>query len=148
MELTCTRCRKTKPSTEFNWKIVGIKRAKHCKECSRAYIRSHYANNKDYYLSKARRRNLRIKTQAIQYIGNYLQSHPCIDCGEKDILVLEFDHRDRNSKIGDINSIISGSGSLEKVSEEISKCDVRCANCHRRKTARENASWKLKYVRP
>ena len=74
-------------------------------------------------------------------------THPCIDCGENDILVLEFDHRDKKVKTGDINSIIRNSGSLEKLTEEISKCDVRCANCQRRKTAREIVSWKLKAMR-
>lgn len=143
----CLRCGKTKQSTEFNWKIKGIKVAAYCKECSRKYIRDHYARNRKYYLRKARRRNLRLKGEAVRYIASFLLTHPCVDCGEKDILVLEFDHRDKKIKEGHVSSIIRDSGSLEKLIEEISKCDVRCANCHRRKTARENASWKLKYMR-
>lgn len=143
----CLRCGKRKQSTEFNWKIKGVRRAPYCKECSRRYIRDHYEKNKKYYLYKARRRNLRLKEQAIQYMGSFLLTHPCVDCGEDDILVLEFDHRDKKIKTGNISSIIRNSGSLEKLIEEISKCDVRCANCHRRKTARENASWKLTYTR-
>lgn len=143
----CLRCGKTKQSTEFNWKIKGVRVASYCKECSRRYIRDHYTKNRKYYLLKARKRNLRLKKDAIKYIGSFLLSHPCIDCGEDDILVLEFDHRDKKVKVGDISSIIRNSGSLEKLIEEISKCDIRCANCHRRKTARENASWKMTYTR-
>jgi hypothetical protein len=147
MSIRCSHCGIIKPSTEFNWKIIGIKKAKQCKECSRAYIRNHYARNKKYYLLKAQLRNARIKNETINYIGLYLTTHNCVDCGEKDILVLEFDHKDRNSKVGDINTIIKTYGSLKKVKDEISKCDIRCANCHRRKTARENASWKLHFLR-
>lgn len=147
MTKRCSHCLKIKPLTEFNWKVIGVKRSSHCKECSRAYIRDHYAKNKEYYLSKARKRNIKIKSEAIKYIGSYLLTHPCVDCGEKNILVLEFDHRDKHSKIGDINTIITNGGSLRKIIEEISKCDIRCANCHRKKTALENDSWKLTYVR-
>jgi hypothetical protein len=30
---------------------------------------------------------------------------------------------------------------LERLADEIAKCDVLCANCHRRRTA-QRASWK------
>ena len=143
----CLRCGKTKQSTEFNWKIKGIRVGPYCKDCSRKYIRDHYIKNKSYYLLKAQKRNLKLKEEAIKYIGPFLKSHPCVDCGENDILVLEFDHRDKKIKAGEISSIIRNSGSLEKLIEEISKCDIRCANCHRRKTALENSSWKLTYTR-
>jgi hypothetical protein len=67
-------------------------------------------------------------------IHTYLQSHPCIDCGESDPIVLEFDHV-RGSKTANVKRMVSSSHiSLARVLVEIEKCEVRCANCHRRIT--------------
>jgi len=68
-----------------------------------------------------------------QYVTDYLLTHPCIDCGEPDIIVLEFDHV-RGEKKKNISNLIMQSYSLETLIEEIKKCEVRCANCHRRVT--------------
>lgn len=143
---TCSRCKERKTLSSFNWKIKGIKRAYHCKQCSRKYIKKHYLDNREYYLKKASKRNRKIKDKANRYVGKYLQTHPCVDCGETDILVLEFDHRDRSGKEEAVNRIIRNTGRMDKLVREISKCDVRCANCHRRKTEKENNSWRLKYA--
>ena len=123
-----------------------MRRSVYCKSCSREYIRGHYDNNKRYYLDKARRRNKKIKKDNRVYIANYLKSHPCVDCGEKDILVLEFDHKNRTEKRYNISKMLMWKLPLEKLVEEIDKCEVRCANCHRRKTEKEQDSWKLEYA--
>ncbi len=146
MEKICTKCKRLLPLGAFNWKILNIKRAVHCRECSRKYIQAHYKAHLKYYIDKARKRTLKLKQEAYSYIGPYLLSHACVDCGETDILVLEFDHRDRKMKDGEISHIIQNGASLERVIKEIEKCDVRCSNCHRRKTEKENRSWKLKYA--
>ncbi len=63
----------------------------------------------------------------------YLATHPCIDCGEADAVCLEFDHV-RGPKRGNIGTML-GDHSWETIEAEIAKCEVRCANCHRRRTA-------------
>jgi hypothetical protein len=71
----------------------------------------------------------------VAYLVSYLREHPCVDCGETDPLVLGFDHlRDKKS------SISKGLRDREwqSVLDEIAKCDVVCANCHRRRTARRS----------
>ena len=146
MNKKCRKCGKLLPLSSFNWKIRKVRLASYCKDCSREYIKDHYRRNRQYYLDKTRKRNKEIRLRAFEYIGDYLLSHPCTDCGEKDILVLEFDHKSRKEKVGEINRIIRNDGTLEKLKSEISKCDVRCANCHRRKTEKENKSWKLKFA--
>lgn len=139
----CSRCKKMLPGTEFNWKFKGVRLSCYCKKCSREYIKDHYNRNREYYLEKAKRRNLQVKLKYFGYIRTYLKSHPCIDCGESDILVLEFDHKDRDLKDVDISSLVRRMLSFKKLLSEISKCEVRCANCHRRKTLKENNSWRI-----
>ena len=60
----------------------------------------------------------------------YLKTHPCVDCGEHDPIVLEFDHV-RGTKINCVSVGVKDSWSVEKLTEEINKCEVRCANCHK-----------------
>jgi 5-methylcytosine-specific restriction endonuclease McrA len=67
----------------------------------------------------------------------YLLEHPCIDCGEDDPVVLEFDHRDAADKHFTLGRALAVNPSLERLRAEMAKCDVRCANCHRRKTSHE-----------
>jgi hypothetical protein len=58
----------------------------------------------------------------------------CMDCGVADMLVLQFDHR--GEKTRDIGWFASSGCSQHRIADELDKCDVRCANCHRRRTAR------------
>jgi hypothetical protein len=80
------------------------------------------------------------------WIMDYLSTHPCVDCGETDPIVLDFDHKDGEEKsfnLGDaLNKRKMG---IKRISEEVDKCVVRCANCHRRKTAKAAGFWKLKW---
>jgi hypothetical protein len=68
-------------------------------------------------------------------ILQYLLSHPCVDCGENDPIVLEFDHIGK--KDFDIGSAGGLGFGVTRILAEIAKCEVRCANCHRRKTYHE-----------
>lgn len=61
----------------------------------------------------------------------------CADCHEKDPIVLEFDHRDRTAKRFDLGDATRLGMSLTKLLDEAAKCDVVCANCHRRRTAKQ-----------
>jgi hypothetical protein len=68
----------------------------------------------------------------------YLLEHPCVDCGEADLRVLDFDHRDPSTKRATVG-VLLGSCGWARVLAEIAECDVRCANCHRRRTAEDHA---------
>lgn len=65
-----------------------------------------------------------------QRIEQYLREHPCVDCGNDDINVLEFDHV-RGCKSYNVGRF--GTLRFETLLKEIAKCDVRCANCHRKR---------------
>lgn len=69
------------------------------------------------------------------YCLTYLLGHPCIDCGEVDIRVLDFDHTGEHIKKANVSTLTSsGTYGLKTVIDEINKCVVRCSNCHRKKT--------------
>jgi hypothetical protein len=70
-----------------------------------------------------------------ELVRSYKTQHPCVDCGESDFRVLQFDHRDPLKKLFAI-----GQGDrwpLAALVAEIAKCDIRCANCHSRRTFEE-----------
>jgi hypothetical protein len=75
-----------------------------------------------------------------QFIVDYLRAHPCVDCGEADIVVLEFDHL--RDKVASISQMIRNN-ELARIIEEIAKCDVVCANCHRRRTAQRGGWYRV-----
>lgn len=131
----CSRCGETKPIDEFpvKNKETGL-RAVWCRACRREYGREHYRTHKPAYLARNGRRRREEQPRIRQVIHAYLRQHPCVDCGERDILLLDFDHRDGSSKRGIVGRL-ARSGALGTVMTEIAKCDVRCGNCHRRRTA-------------
>ena len=71
------------------------------------------------------------------YAYSHLERSPCCDCGESDICVLDFDHV--GLKTGRVTKLAREGVGLARLIEEISNCEVRCANCHRRRTLRESA---------
>lgn len=67
---------------------------------------------------------------------DYLLAHPCVDCGEQDPVVLDFDHLPGFEKRFTISRAVGASTrSWDSILAEIAKCEVVCANCHRRRTA-------------
>jgi hypothetical protein len=85
--------------------------------------------------SKNYARNYRKRAEIRSFITNHLAENHCVDCGESDPVVLEFDHqRDKDFAISKAVPMRIGK---KRLAAEIAKCVVRCANCHRRKTYRE-----------
>jgi hypothetical protein len=67
------------------------------------------------------------------YVASTLEHGHCVDCGEDDSLVLEFDHVD--NKTANITDLVRREAALERLKNEIAQCVIRCANCHRRRTS-------------
>jgi hypothetical protein len=130
----CTSCKVEKLLEEFAKKSKNRLHSR-CKECVKIYVREHYLKNKEYYIDKAQQHNKRYRKDGRQFIWDYLKEHPCVDCGEKDPIVLEFDHF--KDKEYTISNMVHKSISIKKIQSEIDKCEIRCANCHRRKTAKQ-----------
>lgn len=92
----------------------------------------HYLKNKD----KMKKRAVKFKTAARErnrkFSDDYKRKHPCVDCGEDDIVVLQFDHVN-GDKDKEVSIMINKAYSLERIQREIDKCEIRCANCHLRR---------------
>jgi hypothetical protein len=132
---TCTRCGETKPFDQFPPRRRGQPRLQSwCRACFAAnnarYYREHEAAQK---ARLARNTAVRRGQNHLLAIA-YLLQHPCVDCGEADIVVLQFDHF--ADKEANVSALIGGAASWSRIEREIKKCEVRCANCHRLKTAK------------
>lgn len=72
----------------------------------------------------------------------YLSNHPCVDCGENDVVVLEFDHLPEFEKKFNIGRAVGASTrKWATIQAEIDKCEVVCSNDHKRRTAKRSGSW-------
>ena len=72
-----------------------------------------------------------------EFTRKYKAIHGCRECGNKDFRVLDFDHIDASKKEFGICQLWKYSSSLELLKNEIRKCQILCANCHRIKTYEE-----------
>ena len=98
----------------------------------KTYYAKHKAKrNKDVVKNVNRHRQKRTALVASK------KSKPCADCGNTfPPVCMDFDHRPGTNKLGCVATIVGSLGwSLDRVEEEIAKCDVVCANCHRIRTA-------------
>lgn len=130
----CKGCDLEKPYNDFYTKSTnkdGFYTL--CKLCSREKYGTRQKISNYGSMKKRAERNL-------LWVLDYFKSNPCVDCGQSNPLVLEFDHKsDKKYKV----SVLIGTGqSLETLKKEIVKCDVRCANCHRIRTAHQ-FNWRM-----
>ena len=116
-----------------------------CRECKREYDRK-YHKSRSSIRKQDKQDKQKIRMFSLRkFVFEYLLTHPCIDCGEKDILVLDFDHV-RGIKVAAVSFLLTNGCSKQKLVAEIKKCDIRCANCHRRKTAEQFVLWKYRLL--
>lgn len=87
--------------------------------------REWYQRNKERLNQKAKLQKQRIK----ELIDTFKTE--CKICGEKRKPCLVFHHRNPQNKTIEIASMAQRGFGTKKALEEIKKCDVLCANCHR-----------------
>lgn len=137
-ERLCNGCSRWLALADFNWrrKAKG-QRDNMCRSCRSDYKRQHYLANRERYIAQAAERKRRMRLERTELLIAYFRSHPCADCGETDFVVLEFDHlADKEFDIGAALSYRNWASILA----EMKKCEVVCANCHRRRTASRRGS--------
>jgi transposase-like protein len=124
----CSRCRLELPLESFNRLGDGLQWW--CRTCFAAYFRA----RGDLHRTQSRTAKLARVRALRAHVLTYLLEHPCVDCGESDPVILEFDHV--SEKTAGIAALVAAGVKLEVVDDEISCCEVVCVNCHRRRTAR------------
>jgi hypothetical protein len=128
----CGRCHRELPLAAFN--RMGEGRQHWCRECFRDYFRS----RGDTHRRQSAAARLKRVTAARRFVAEFLRANPCVDCGEADPRVLDFDHV--TGKAALVSALVARGAPRARVEAEIAHCEVRCANCHRRVTARR-AGW-------
>jgi hypothetical protein len=101
-----------------------------CRDCNRESSRRYYAANRAAHVRLIGERTARRRLEVKEFLVDYLRAHPCVDCGEADLRVLDFDHRPEGQKRHDVMRMVNDGYSIARVADEIGKCDVRCRNCH------------------
>lgn len=125
-------CKEELPLTSefFSDKVVkGVNKMQYtCRNCRSVYIKKHYEQNKDTYLIKASESRDRKR----DWFNEIKSTLSCERCGENRPWVLDFHHKE-GQKDGREKSIalMVNNCSKEDILNEIKKCIVLCANCHR-----------------
>jgi hypothetical protein len=132
----CYTCREVKELTDFNkskCRKDGLNSI--CRDCSKARSKRYYRENRAHHKKVTLERGKKQKERNRRFVFDYLCEHPCIDCGEADPIVLEFDHLPEHGKSMDISRMVFTGYSIESIKTEIKRCDVVCANCHKKRTS-------------
>jgi len=118
-KLKCGQCGKIKSEELFSFKKnSNIERRTFCIEC---------VKNDEKRLDNISDIVMKIKKE----------KGPCVDCGEDNVHLLQFDHIDSELKEGNVGSFKN----IEKIQAEADKCEMRCIICHVRRT-KEQCNWK------
>jgi hypothetical protein len=127
----CTRCKETKNENCFPKSSRDkTKTYNQCIICRRKLIKTHYENNKNDYYERVKLR----REDFCRYL-NELKSNPCTDCGRSyGFWVMHYDHLDPDKKLMDVSGFKGRSCNIKKLLQEISKCELVCANCHADRT--------------
>lgn len=105
----CTQCKQFKDAlVDYYWSNGKTRNI--CKECVRKGQKEKYHTRK-------------------QMLDDYKKAHPCAKCGESRIYLLDFHHRDPLKKDYSISD--NTNAKFETLMQEINKCILLCANCHR-----------------
>ena len=125
----CKGCNKTKSLSQFHPRTHANGSEGwegKCKPCVAIRMKENYKHkNKD----------------TRKLVFDYLKKHPCVDCGENNVLALEFDHV--HSKKFDIGDALNRNTTIDLIKKEMKKCVIRCSTCHRIKTHLEINSWRF-----
>lgn len=133
--MICTNCGIDKQPGKFDWRRRGAKRQSICKLCRRKFDKEYYlyrrdkAKSAEFYSASRKRIYRRNK----KFLVNYIEERGgcCADCGESDLVVFEWHHRNPEEKLANIGTLMFGS--IRRLKNELDKCDLLCANCHKRR---------------
>ena len=135
----CSRCKETKDNSAF-WKKGATSLQSQCRACSKEVNSSRYRR----FVERERQRLAKVRKDGLAKFKKWLEevkAVPCADCGIRyNTWVMDFDHV-RGTKAFNIGS--AAGFKRERLEEEVAKCDVVCANCHRDRTHKRFMATKM-----
>lgn len=117
-EVVCVNCHRRRTARRGRWR-----RGDAAEAARRPYVNASVARN-------------------FAHLEAILQRSGCVDCGEGDLLVLEFDHV--GPKHAKVTTLAWFGCGLETIDHEIAQCEIRCANCHRRVTSQRGRHYRVR----
>lgn len=96
-------------------------------EKQKEWSKKHYEENKKAYIKRA---DIKKKEKRKEW-EEFKNTLSCTQCGETHPATLDFHHVIRDPSNRKVHRLIAN-GSIVKAMEEIKKCVVLCANCHRK----------------
>lgn len=102
----------------------------------REYAKRWRLANLDHYRASARQNNMKRYHEKMAIIRKHKRKQGCKRCPENDPVCLDFHHRDPATKSFAVSKGYAHY-SIERLFLEIAKCDLLCANCHRKLEARK-----------
>lgn len=107
---SCSKCGTTEDKQAF------VKGRNRCKLCY----------NKYFYSKRNKRRTV---------VNELKRNKPCHDCGKSfHPIAMDYDHINPAEKEDDVAMLIDLCVSMKRITDEIAKCELVCANCHRIRT--------------
>lgn len=135
---TCSKCGLTKPLTEYHSISKANKSLRaSCKDCGNSKSREYYSENREDLVKQGISNNKRNRLLKIERMYAFLLEHPCVECGETDPILLDFDHIDPTTKTSGVSELLIRNVGWERIQAEIDKCRILCVKCHRYHTARQ-----------
>ena len=134
----CSKCGLSKRLEDYYKRKSGLRVGEYyekCKDCYKIRGRKYYHYNRERQLELAKKRKRKYIEERKEFLRK-IKNKPCFDCGKKyPTWIMDFDHRNGQEKIASISFLTFRKlVNFDKIKEEIAKCDLVCANCHRDRT--------------
>lgn len=126
----CGKCKKDLEDNKFSKRNKGNSHGLQawCKKCSNANRRKDYFKNQEREIKVRKDRKDSIREFLVEYKSKLF----CAICGENHPATLDFHHVNPEEKDFRMADAVKDGYSIKKILEEIQKCQVLCANCHRK----------------
>lgn len=98
-----------------------------CVNCHRKLHWKDVKTRKEGQIAECTRR----RRKRSDWFEDYKSNLSC-SCGENHPSCIDFHHRDSSDKFMKVSDMVCFAYKVERILEEIEKCDVMCANCHRK----------------
>ena len=129
-EKVCCKCKVPKVIGHFAFRCeMTGKRRSECKDCHNGDKRVKFHKVPKSKQKKINRKN---KNKYRDWYRELKKSLICIKCLESNAVCLDFHHKDPTTKINNVADLVRKRSPKDLILKEISKCEVLCANCHRK----------------